>query len=568
MRRTSENDAAELREPRSGTTRTLRAVLLALSLAVFVGLVWHVDADTPIKLGTVRFDAGAYCDEGYKTLDARNRALFGQAHWTPEDQYAGWAARSPVTVGLDTLVFRTFGVRLRYARLVSLGFALGSALLLHRLLERRFGQMAAALGVLLLVVHPLFAVYGRLALFEVKVLFFSLVGLTALLSKRGPAWLRWSIVVLAFGLACGSKETAVFGIASMVLAWILLRMSEGLPREGTRRLAIWGIVVAGLVLLAVLERLGIAVRLRGRELSNLVQFGRELFVLSALRMNPVLTILGAIASIATLRRLVTRMPAPRAEDVLMVCWFWGQTIAFTIFEYHPSRYYLVALPGLLWLAVLASREAASLHEELLVRPGGVATILVGLVLSIGAWQLVTSGATYTGVLHPRNVESQQVYLARFGGLVLVSWPVCVAAVLFLGRFLPSPASVRTSVRVLLFVSAALNLGALAAWMRAPRYELRAGAEQVRKLPADSVLVGDWAPELTLDTPLRTLYLTWDNLHRLRRIKPTHVVVMRRSNPLHREQIDELFPGARAAEPDLRFPYANDTAEIYRFSLLW
>jgi 4-amino-4-deoxy-L-arabinose transferase-like glycosyltransferase len=568
MRTTSEIGAAEPRETAPSAPQSLRALLLALCVAVFALQILRIDADTPVKLGSVRFDAGAFCDEGYKTLDARNRVLFGTEHWTPEDQYAGWAERSPVSVELDTLVFRLFGVELRNVRLLSLAFAIASAALFAWLLTWRFGRLSAALGVLLLAIHPLFVVYGRLALFEIKVLFFSLAGLAALLIPRPwPGWVRWPVGVLAFALAWGAKETAVFGLAALAIAWILLRTSAELTSVVKRRVAIWGLVLAAVVVLALLERFGVVLRLRGRELSSLVGFGRELFMLDVLRMNPLLTLLGTVASVLVLRRLVTRAPPPRTEDVLMVSWFWVQTLTFTVFNYHPSRYYLVALPGLLWLALLALREAHGLHEELFVRPGGLVTILLGLVLSVGFWHLATSSAVFVGLLHPRNSESKQFFLARFGAALLASWPVLVAGVLFLGGRI-SPGGVRRALVGLLALAAALNLWMFAAWMAAPRYELRAGSAQMKTLPPDSVLVGDWAPELTLDTSLRTLYLTWDNLHRLRRIKPTHVVVMRRANPLHREQIDQLFPGARSAEPELRFPYANDTVEVYRFSLLW
>ncbi len=566
MRRTSENDAKEPRKP-AASRRGLSAFLLALGLATFLVQSWRIGADTPIKLGTVRFDAGAFCDEGYKTLDARNRVLFGGEHWTPEDQYAGWALHSPVTVWLNTLVFRFFGVSLENARLLSLAFALGSAILAFLLLHERFGSLSASFGLLLLLVHPLFAVYGRLALFEVKLLFFSLLGLHAIVSPRlRSLGLRVALAVVAFALAYGCKETAAFGVAALALAWLVLRASERIGSAEKRRLLAWSLCLAIVGFLGIVDGLGIPIEFRGRELSTPTQFGKELLTLDVLRMNPTLTLLGGVVSIFVLRRLISRSASFRTSDVVMVCWFWTQTIAFTVLKYHPSRYYLVALPALIWLALLALDHMDELRAELVEQAGAVSAILLGFVLCMGLCHLATTAGATVGILSPKNVESKTLFLRTFGTYLLASWPLCVAGILFCGRLLRSTRFLRTLAVLLVVLASGLNASWFVSWIRAPRYELRAGFEQLNELPPDSVLVGDWAPQLTLDTKLRAIYLTWDNIHRLRRIKPTHVVVMRRANPMHREQLDQIFPGARSAEPEVRFPYANDLAEVYRFAL--
>jgi hypothetical protein len=116
---------------------------LVCMLLYFAAHLYLINADTPVNFGAVTFDGGAYCDEGYKTLDARNWILYGSIKWTDTDEYPGWLNDSPLTVWLNYLAFKYFGVSLFSARLVSLFFALGSCLLFYRLLTREYGYLPA-----------------------------------------------------------------------------------------------------------------------------------------------------------------------------------------------------------------------------------------------------------------------------------------------------------------------------------------------------------------------------------------------------------------------------------------
>lgn len=113
----------------------------------------YINADTPIFL---HYDTGAFCDEGYKTLDARNLALFEKTHWSEKDEYRGWIKSSPITVYFNLLLFKLFGVSLGVARSGNLLFGLGSLILLYLILKKSYDQQYAFLCLVLCAVNKVF----------------------------------------------------------------------------------------------------------------------------------------------------------------------------------------------------------------------------------------------------------------------------------------------------------------------------------------------------------------------------------------------------------------------------
>jgi hypothetical protein len=81
---------------------------LVCMLLYFAAHLYLINADTPVNFGAVTFDGGAYCDEGYKTLDARNWILYGNIKWTDTDEYPGWLNDSPLTVWLKLFSLQIF----------------------------------------------------------------------------------------------------------------------------------------------------------------------------------------------------------------------------------------------------------------------------------------------------------------------------------------------------------------------------------------------------------------------------------------------------------------------------
>jgi len=162
--------------------------LLLVCLAV--RLAW-LDADPPPWLS---WSTGLYTDEGFYTLDARHQALFGA--WAPGDFHD--RLLSPLLSVLQQGVFSLLGVGLMSARLLSVVFGLLTVGVFWLGLRRAWGEKAADFGALFLGLAPPFALYNRLALQETPTVF----------------WL-----VLAFALwAYGARRPALYALAGLSVA--------------------------------------------------------------------------------------------------------------------------------------------------------------------------------------------------------------------------------------------------------------------------------------------------------------------------------------------------------------
>ena len=182
----------------------------------------YIHADTPYFLTD---DAGAYCDEGYKTNDARNLVLFGNTKWSENDQYRGWLKGSPITVYYNYLLFKLFGVSLTIARLGNLLFALGSLFLFYLILKKSYDHQTALLGLILCAVNQVFFFYSRLALLEFKMMFFILLGLYCMLFiKQNYFFIAPAVACLLSAYYC--KASALLFYISLIL-YVILTYKNG-----------------------------------------------------------------------------------------------------------------------------------------------------------------------------------------------------------------------------------------------------------------------------------------------------------------------------------------------------
>ncbi len=104
----------------------------------------HLGADPPDSLWTQSL--GPFVDEGYKTLDARNLALFGQTHWNDQDDYPGWLPRSPITQVSFLAAFRILGQEIVSARVVTVLWFLLILLIYLWAISDSYGPWITLLG--------------------------------------------------------------------------------------------------------------------------------------------------------------------------------------------------------------------------------------------------------------------------------------------------------------------------------------------------------------------------------------------------------------------------------------
>ncbi len=181
-----------------------------------VGVVWH--------------------DEGAWVHNARNRALTGE--WQVEGDRWNPMYITPVLTGLEYASFRTFGVGLWQARLVSEIMGSLAVLLLGLGVARIGGRTAGLVAAGLLATNFVSVMYDRAAIMEATMVSFLVASWFAYgKASESP---RWGIVAgVAAMLAYFTKASAVFFLAALGLdAAIAVVRSRGWigtrsgPREG------------------------------------------------------------------------------------------------------------------------------------------------------------------------------------------------------------------------------------------------------------------------------------------------------------------------------------------------
>ncbi len=141
----------------SNTFRIITALLLWGALILL--RVVHLDSDAYARLS---WSSALLTDEGFYIHNARNIILFGQMR---TDEFNN-ALIMPLLHLVQVVVFTLCGVGAIQARLISVACSLLTLAVFFCALRRAFGSRAAWLGLALLGLDPVFALYNRLALMD------------------------------------------------------------------------------------------------------------------------------------------------------------------------------------------------------------------------------------------------------------------------------------------------------------------------------------------------------------------------------------------------------------------
>ncbi len=162
------------------------------------------------------WSTGLYTDEGYYTLDARHEVLFGAL--APGNFHD--RLLSPLLSLLQQGIFEVFDAGLRQARLLSVCFGLVTIAVFWLALRRAYDSRTADFGALFLGLAPVFALYNRLALQETPTVFWLVLGFA--FWAYGVKWLSGAAV----GVAIVFK-----GLAVIALPVLLVRVPS-VPNNG------------------------------------------------------------------------------------------------------------------------------------------------------------------------------------------------------------------------------------------------------------------------------------------------------------------------------------------------
>lgn len=491
-----------------------RPVLLAAALIALlvVPRVVALDADTWPDLAA-SWDSGIWTDEGFYTHNARNAVLFGQAEL---DEFNN-RNLSPVLDAVQRAVFRRFGVGLVPARAISVVAGLLALGFFFDALRRIFGWRVGVTALLLLGGEVSFILYNRLALMETPAVLVLCAALWAFVVGRPLGWLAAG--VLAVG-SIAIKTSFLLFVPIPILAW-LWRWADG--DRGIARPLFWygsgAVGGAALYLLfwglphrAEIWRMNNYYRTRQvqpRSVPEAYRMGmRALFtarsegLLQRLETRtPVLTALTITGLLAApwARRARRRPLSARAQlrrDTLRVLWLWTALglLFLAVARYAPTRYYLVAYPGMAGLA------AATLWRLVPIwrwarrrgRQRWWAFLLASLPAFLLCYHLLLPGMKALGVARFEAISlalGALLATALTGGVVLRT------------PRLPRPQALAAGVLILFL---AVSYGQWSYWYATRGYETRALAGMLARIVGPGeLLAGDWAPNLCLENTVRT-----------------------------------------------------------------
>ncbi len=442
-----------------------------LLVCLVVRLAW-LDADPPPWLS---WSTGLYTDEGFYTLDARHQALFGA--WAPGDFHD--RLLSPLLSVLQQGVFSLLGVGLMSARLLSVVFGLLTVGVFWLGLRRAWGEKAADFGALFLGLAPPFALYNRLALQETPTVF----------------WL-----VLAFALwAYGARRPALYALAGLSVAVAMVFKGLALVAAGALVGAVPGPEGPGYYRMEVAPRLRIPQPRRG-------------FHSTVARLFRAGSLLGPGGLLLGLALYAAAWYGPHHADLSRMGTY------YRVHQMQPHSWHSLGL----------NVRRAFAGGERGVFPYLLATLPVPCGLTVwGLWKR-----------KPWSAADRFLAFWLVGGLgfcLLSSYAPSRYYVLFLpslaGLAARGLSEMRRPVQIAAFAVFLLTSAACYGVSWAQRSDARrdASRELTRILPPGSVVIGDFAPALCLDTPFAATTVQpglANDDHPVECLKATHVVVVR------------------------------------------
>lgn len=526
---------------------------LALILVVAAGLrLQHIRADPPILLPSLSGSAGIYFDEGIYCHNARNKILFGR--WIT-DEWNPIVYNAPLTL-IYYLGFKLLGVSIITVKVTNILFGCLGILLFQAALRSYLASRQALAVTALFALDYYGVMFNRLGLLENFSSLCFILAFTLFVRSRGRRNMAF-FVGLTVTLAALSKYLFVY----LPIAALLAIADQAWRRSDVKFLLSF---LAGGATLGIPWYFAIYRPFRatfakigsGWGMLSLPQsFSRAWANLVHQPLMRYLALLPVVAFllILFLGLVLLRFRRPRAEgkdDPSLFVFFWivGAVLAMGLLNYRPLRYYLPLLPGLYLAVSVLLRDRA---------------IIASRKIRFWTWTVVPALLFWTFF---RNVA-----VRPSGFFVLppvlrgLSYAALVGVVLY---FLPALPKWKNPLEIL--VLAAMAASSLFLFYRyfykSPTYDLETASRYLQTLPPGSVVMGQEAPRLTLETPFKALmaYENWFNDEDpFVRYRPTHLLVLNRFADAELRWIQRKFPEtARGFREVRKFRVWDTTVTLY------
>ena len=530
----------------------LLGLLLVLALAAALRLQ-HIKADPPPLLVHLTNSAGIYFDEAMYCHNARNKILFDT--WMTDD----WnpVLYNGILTGIYYAAFKLFGLNIVTMKVVNIVFGLLGVVFIF-LAIRRILSSSYALGfALLFAVDYYWTMYNRVGLLEnFSTLFFIISYYFAIKAKEKP--LHMALFGICVALTVLSKYLFIYFFFAALLAVACHAWQSGKWRDLLRFLA-GTFTVLLLWFLAIFIPLASSFRKIGSgwlDLSWPESIGQFFFNIYRNNMHrymsliPLFFIVGLLFSASVLIRLWKKNPPPGLPELFVVLWLAGSFFQMAILNYQPLRYYLNIVPALFFAASWA------IKNRLWMRARVLPIFLIFLGLAPLFYRFWIGLVKYPSALFAFN----------YPGVRFLIYGAVLAAVWMWLRSSP-----RFDRAATLFVFAVLALSSLTIYYgqfyKKPAYQLQGISNSIRLLPPGSVIMGNEAPRLALETDFRLFpaFEGWFNdRDPFGEQRPTHLLTLDKYWGGEIRWIRRRFPEVAARLKLLRqFPLWDTTVSLYK-----
>ncbi len=546
-------------------------LLLVLVALVAIGVrVPNLDADPPAWY--IPHDVGLQIDEGYKTLDARNRILFGDTHWNANDGYPGWSKGSPFTQQSYYLAFKAWGLELASARLVSVMVFSGFLVMLVAVVSRYLSAGAALLAATMLAVDPALFSFSRVALFEIDLILFTYTGLF-LLTLVKPHQHVLAIAILAVAGLTAALAVKMSGLVYVAPACAMIALAfafdERFARFRTRRsLVIVGLLsLAGLLVLFLAR--GIWMRRVAGGVSEIIAHPQVVLWNNIAELSPLLITTAYLCLIHTiladsqiLRRNLFRMAL--VATVVLV------PILLNLFGYNPPRYSVPIVPAAILVIVdwfyrqqtskqtLRSWAALTRLERY--------TIIVLVVMIVQSLLSVVNSYLVVALLLGENAGlSKDAMLWAYPVLALI-----VLGLIYRNRNYLRGDQLKACIVASFFGYLTMSMVITGTKFAAPSFDsqtVRSNLE--RYVPGGKSVAGDWAPFLAAESDIPALYVNWavNRAEGIERIRPDYFLVSDIGNDRMSLEIIGANPRVTVGKPIPLGNYYRADIKLYPLTYL-
>ncbi|MEW5902396.1 MAG: glycosyltransferase family 39 protein, partial [Acidobacteriota bacterium] len=414
--------------------------------------------------------------------------------------------------------FKLFGISIVTAKVANIVFGLLGVVFLYLAVRRYLGETCALGLTFLFGIDFYWVMYNRIGLLENFSTLFFILSFYFLVRAKEKPW-NLALVGVCVGMAILSKYLFFYFFFSAGLAVLY---HSRLEKKWAHLLRF----LAGFLTVLVAWFLGVFLPLASSfrkigsgwmDLSWPENIGKFFFNIYRNNLHrymsliPVLFIVGLLFAAMTLLRLWKKNPPPDILEVFVFLWMAGTFFQMAILNYQPLRYYLNIDPALFVAVSLAVKNRNWLRDH----ARQVAWVFIPLAAAFYKF--------WIGL-----VKFPSGFLAfNYRAVCFLIYPALILLILLWLRPRRRLEAVGT-----IYIVAALALSSLTIYYRnfykKPIYELERISSSLRQLPEGSVIMGNEAPRLALETPFRFFpaFKGWFNDEDpFRRQRPTHLLVL-------------------------------------------